>query len=97
MERVCWTLEADEELRKAAESGLSARQIEIQGRTYKSIQSRMHMLGLRPCLARKVKGYALRKCLKCDRSFGSEHVGNRICLPCKQADERVSSYVRAAQ
>lgn len=37
MERVGWTSEADEELRRAAESGLSAQQIEIQGRTYKSI------------------------------------------------------------
>jgi len=45
------------------------------------------MLGLRACLSKKEKGYGLRKCLKCDRPFGSEHVGNRICLPCKQADK----------
>ncbi|MBY5475730.1 hypothetical protein HFO84_00090 [Rhizobium leguminosarum] len=92
MERVLWTDEEDKALIGAVASGLAARHIDIPGRSLHSIQTRLHRLDIRPSsLTGKEKGYALRKCLSCQQTFGSEHIGNRICLPCKRTVDHLAA------
>ena len=38
----------------------------------------------------KVHKKAVRRCLRCDKEFDSEHVGNRICKPCNIINAEIS-------
>ena len=79
-----WTDEEDEFLKTALADGLSPSQIHVGDHSLKAIYSRMNRLGLHSHYAKGGKqiGYALRKCLPCGRTFGSSHIGNRICPQC---------------
>ncbi|NKJ77780.1 hypothetical protein [Rhizobium leguminosarum] len=81
-----WTKEDDEVLVTAVGSGLPPSKIDIPGHSSGSIYTRMSRLGLYTdrFISEKSDTFALRKCLMCERAFGSEHIGNRICTQCKE-------------
>lgn len=64
--------------------------IRIGAHTLRSIFSRMSRLGLHSSYFknRTQNGYALRKCLPCEKTFDSSHIGNRICPTCQNVIER---------
>lgn len=85
-----WTTEDDDMLRVAVGDGLPPSQIEIDGDSPKSIYTRMSRLGLSTdrFVSKKTDTFALRKCLPCGKTFGSQHVGNRICPQCADTFHR---------
>lgn len=93
-ERWRWTAEEDRLLITAVKRGSPTRSIVLPGRTSKAIANRLSQLGIRQDrLSQKSRetGYSIRKCLSCKKPFGSEHVGNRIYLPCKRTIEYLAA------
>lgn len=85
-----WKKEEDEALKTALADGLMPSSIHVGDHSLRSIFSRMNRLGLHSVrFASKTKsGYELRKCLPCGKTFGSDHIGNRICPVCNDAMKR---------
>lgn len=70
----------------AVGSGLPMTRIEIPGHSSGSIYTRMSRMGLYTdrFISKQGDTFAPRKCLMCETTFGSEHIGNRICLRCEE-------------
>lgn len=85
-----WTKEEDEALKTALANGEMPSNIHVGDHTLRSIFSRMSRLGLHSVRfkSKTESGYALRKCLPCGKTFGSDHIGNRICPVCHDAMKR---------
>jgi len=88
-----WTADEDEILRASVISGAKGRDIRINGKSYAAIQARMTRLGIYTdrFVSKHRDTFALRKCMMCKRAFGSQHIGNRICLACKEPPEYCAS------
>lgn len=84
-----WTAEEDELLRAAVIRGTQGKDIRINGKSYSAIQTRMTRLGIYTdrFVSKQKDTFALRRCMTCERTFGSQHVGNRICPACKESPE----------
>ncbi len=79
-----WTKDDDEMLIAAVSANMPTSRIDVSGHSLKSIHTRMSRLGLHTdrFASKKTDSFAFRKCMPCGKTFGSQHIGNRICPQC---------------
>lgn len=80
--KLYWTADEDRQLLEMKRRGVKARLIgEALGRPEGGVTSRLLKLEDRKATS---DTWSLRKCMRCQSTFRSEGMGNRMCYPCKE-------------